>query len=341
MTSTLHEIAGLIGGDLAVGDGSMEIGGVAALDEAVAGEISFLGNLKYTRQFSETKASAVIVSADAPPAPDGVARIEVENPSYAFGEVVKWFTASLRREFRPGIDPRAAIADGVVFDSERVRIHPGAVVAEGVHLGEGTEIGPNAVIGPGVTIGRDCLIHAQVSIRERCEIGDRVILQPGAVIGSDGFGYETVNGRHEKIEQVGIVVIEDDVEVGANTTIDRARFGRTIIGAGTKIDNLVQIGHNVRIGEHNIIVSQTGMAGSCRTGKYVVIAAQSGVAGHIHIGDQAILTGRSGASKDIEGGKTYGGSPVREHMTYQRQQTALRKLPELLKRVTQLEKNAK
>ena len=340
MTLTLQAIAGKIGGNLVDGDGSIEICGVAALDEAKAGDISFLGNARYAGQFAETCATAVIVTPDTPPCPDGVARIEVENPSFAFGEVVKWFSAQWQRTFRPGVDSRASIAEGVDYDPGRVRIHPGAVIAEGVRIGSGSEIGPNAVIGEGVSIGEDCWIHAQVSIRERCELGNRVILQPGVVIGSDGFGYETVHGKHEKIDQIGIVVIEDDVEVGANTTIDRARFGRTTIGVGTKIDNLVQIAHNVQIGEHNLIVSQTGMAGSCRTGKYVIIAAQSGMAGHLAVGDHAILTARSGVSKSIEGGKTYGGSPVCDHATYQRQQVALRKLPDLVKRVAQLEKNA-
>jgi UDP-3-O-[3-hydroxymyristoyl] glucosamine N-acyltransferase len=339
VTTTLAEIARLVGGVVVGGgDDSREIRGVAALDEATPEEISFLGNPKYVRQFAATRAAAVIVPPGAPAGPEGVALIEAENPSYAFGEVVKRFTKALAKRFEPGVDFRAIIGEGVRFDPEKVRIHPGAVILAGAVIGDGSEIGPNAVIGADVKIGRDCLVHAQVSVRERCEIGDRVILQPGAVIGSDGFGYETIDGRHVKIDQIGIVVIEDDVEIGANTSIDRARFGRTIIGAGSKIDNLVQIGHNVRIGEHNLVVSQTGLAGSCRTGKYVVMAAQNGVAGHLSIGDHAVLTGRCGVTTDLEGGQTYGGSPARLHATVQREKAAVRKLPELLKRVARLEK---
>ncbi|BCX48926.1 UDP-3-O-acylglucosamine N-acyltransferase [Haloferula helveola] len=335
---TLSELARQVDGDIVRGEPSFVIEGIASLDEATATELSFLGNERYRQQFLKTRAGAVIVPKGVEDGPEGVALVAAENPSYAFGAAVKHFTAAHARQFEPGVDPRAVIHETAKLNRDKVRIHAGAVVMAGAVIGDGTEIGPNAVVGEQVKIGVDCHVHALVSIRERCVLGDRVIIQPGAVIGSDGFGYETVNGSHVKIDQIGIVVLDDDVEVGANTTIDRARFGRTAIGAGTKIDNLVQIAHNVQLGPHNLIVSQSGIAGSAKTGKYVVLAAQAGIGGHVTIGDQAVFAGRSGATADMEGGQTYGGYPAQPHMDEQRQKAALRKLPDLIKRVKRLEK---
>ena len=337
MALTVSELARQVDGDIVRGEPSFLIEGIAALDEAGPSELSFLGNERYRQQFLETRAGAVLVPPGVTAGPDSAALIAVENPSLAFGVAVKHFTAAHARVFEPGIDPRAIIDGSVDFNPDKVRVHAGAVVMAGAVIGDGTEIGPNVVVGEKVRIGTDCLLHALVSIRERCVLGDRVIVQPGAVIGSDGFGYETVEGRHVKMDQIGIVALEDDVEIGANTTIDRARFGRTVIGAGSKIDNLVQIAHNVQIGEHNLLVSQSGVAGSSKTGKYVVLAAQAGVAGHVKIGDQAMFAARSGATADLKGGKTYGGYPAQPHMDDQRQKAALRKLPELIKRVKRLE----
>lgn len=337
MSLTLSELALQVDGHIVRGEPSFLVEGIAALDEAGPSELSFLGNERYRQQFLETRAGAVIVPPGVTAGPESAALIAAENPSFAFGVAVKHFTAAHARVFEPGIHPRAIIDETAELDREKVRVHAGAVVMAGAVIGDGTEIGPNVVIGEKVRIGRDCHLHALVSIRERCVLADRVIVQPGAVIGSDGFGYETVQGRHVKMDQIGIVVLEDDVEIGANTTIDRARFGRTVIGAGSKVDNLVQIAHNVQIGEHNLLVSQSGVAGSSRTGKYVILAAQAGIAGHVKIGDQAIFAGRAGATSDMEGGKTYGGYPAQPQMDEQRQKAALRKLPELLKRVKRLE----
>lgn len=333
----LSELARLVDGDIVRGEPSFLVEGVASLDEAAATEVSFLGNEKYRQEFLATRAGAVIVPRGAPAGPDGVALIAADNPSFAFGEAVKYFTKALARRFEPGVHPRAVVDESASLDPDKVRVHAGAVVMAGAVIGDGSEIGPNAVVGEGVRLGRDCLLHAQVSIRERCVLGDRVIVQPGAVIGSDGFGYENIDGRHVKIDQIGIVVLEDDVEIGANTTIDRARFGRTVIATGTKVDNLVQIAHNVRLGEHNLLVSQSGVAGSARTGRYVVLAAQAGIGGHVTIGDGAMFAGRSGATADMAGGETYGGYPAQPHREEQKQKAALRKLPELLKRVRRLE----
>ncbi len=340
MALTLSELARLVDGDIVRGGLDLSVDGIASLDEAGPSEVSFLGNEKYRSQYLVTRAGAVIVPRGVEEGPEGCALIAADNPSLAFGLAVKHFVAAHARVFRPGIHPRAVVEDSAVLDPAKVRIHAGAVVMAGAEIGDGTEIGPNCVIGEGVRVGRDCLFHANVSVRERCLIGDRVILQPGAVIGSDGYGYETVEGRHVKVDQVGIVEIQDDVEIGANTTIDRARFGRTVIGAGTKIDNLVQVAHNVRLGKHCLIVSQTGIAGSSVLGDYVVAAAQSGVGGHVKVGARAILSARTGVTADVEGGATYSGHPARTFMEEQRSRALIRQLPKLADRIKSLEKRA-
>jgi UDP-3-O-[3-hydroxymyristoyl] glucosamine N-acyltransferase len=209
----------------------------------------------------------------------------------------------------------------------------------GAVIGDGTEIYPNAVIGRRVSLGRDCLIYQNVSIREYCVIGNRVIMHPGVVIGADGYGYEFVRGRHQKIPQVGIVEIGDDVEIGSNSCIDRARFGKTVIGEGTKIDNLVQIGHNVQIGKHCLIIAFTGIAGSVKLGDYVTCAAQVGIAGHIEVGDKAVLATRTGVISSLEGGRTYMGFPAQPMKMELKEIANSRRLPKLIADVKQLKKH--
>ena len=340
MALTLSELARLVDGDIVRGELDLLVDGIAALDEAGPSELSFLGNEKYRAQYLTTRAAAVIVPRGVTDGPESSALIAADNPSFAFGLAVKHFVASLARTFTPGIHPRASIDESARLDPAKVRIHAGAVVMAGAEIGDGSEIGPNAVVGENARIGRDCLLHAHVTVRERCTLGDRVILQPGAVIGSDGYGYEVVEGRHVKIDQVGIVEIQNDVEIGANTTIDRARFGRTVIGEGSKIDNLVQIAHNVQLGKHCLLVSQSGVAGSARTGDYVVVAAQAGVGGHVKIGAKSVLAGRAGATADLEGGQTYSGMPARPFMEEQRSRAMVRQLPKLAERVKALEKKS-
>ena len=340
MALTLSELARLVDGDIVRGGLDLLVDGIASLDEAGPSELSFLGNEKYRTQFLTTRAGAVIVPRGVTEGPESSALIAADNPSFAFGLAVKHFVASLARTFTPGIHPRASVDESARLDPAKVRIHAGAVVMAGAEIGDGSEIGPNAVVGEKVRIGRDCLIHANVTVRERCTLGDRVILQPGAVIGSDGYGYEVIDGRHVKIDQVGIVEIQNDVEVGANTTIDRARFGRTVIGEGSKIDNLVQVAHNVQLGKHCLLVSQSGVAGSARTGDYVVVAAQAGVGGHVKIGAKSVLAGRAGATADLEGGQTYSGMPARPFMEEQRSRAMIRQLPKLAERLKALEKKS-
>ena len=338
MALTLSELARLVDGDIVRGGPDLLIEGIGALDEAGASELSFLGNEKYRAQYLATDAGAVIVPRGVSEGPETSALIAADNPSFAFGLAVKHFVAATARVFTPGIHPRASVDESAKLDPAKVRIHAGAVVMAGAEIGDGSEIGPNTVVGEQVKVGRDCLFYANVTVRERCLIGDRVILQPGAVIGSDGYGYEVVEGRHVKVDQVGIVEVQSDVEIGANTTIDRARFGRTVIGQGTKIDNLVQIAHNVQIGKHCLVVSQAGIAGSSHIGDQVVVAAQAGVGGHVTIGTKAVLAGRAGATADLEGGQTYSGMPARPFMEEQRSRALIRQLPKLVERVKALEK---
>lgn len=333
---SLSELALLVDGDIVRGGLAQSLGGVAALDVAGPGEVSFFGNDKYRGQFQETGAGAIIAAKGETGGPEATALITVENPSLAFASVVRHFAAA-GKELEPGIHPRAVVDAGALLDPSKVRVHAGAVIMAGARIGEGTEIGPNVVIGEEAVIGNDCRILANVTVRERCIIGNRVILQPGSVIGSDGYGYEFSGGRHVKIDQVGIVEIGDDVEIGANTTIDRARFGKTVVGEGTKIDNLVMIAHNVVIGKHCLIVGQTGIAGSSKLEDYVTAAAQVGVAGHVTIGAKALLTARTGVTANIPGGVTYAGKPalpIREEM---KQQAQLRRLARLVDRVKALE----
>lgn len=336
-TITLGELAREVGGNIVRGEPAFVISGMAALDAAGPFDVSFLGNAKYRPQFLTTEAGAAIVPEGENGGPESCAVIAVSNPSLAFATVVRMFGRP-PKPFAAGVHPRAFVHETAKLDPQKVSIAPGAVISAGVEIGDGTTIAANVVIEDDVIIGRDCLIHANVSIREGCKLGDRVMIQPGAVIGSDGYGYEFTEGHHKKIEQVGIVELHDDVEIGANTTIDRARFGKTVIGEGTKIDNLVQIAHNVVIGKHCLIVAQTGIAGSAKLGNYVTIAAQAGVAGHILIGDKAVCAARTGASKNLEGGKTYLGSPAQEFHIEQKMRASFRSLPKLVGEVKALRK---
>ena len=332
----LSELARWVDGDIVRGGLDLSLTGMAALDAAGPQDVSFLGNEKYHGQFLETKAAAVIVPRGVTDGRDDMAIIAVDNPTLAFSVVVRHFAAANRR-FAPGIHPRAFVDSSAQLDPEKVRVDVGAVVMAGAVIGDGSDIGPNCVISEHVVMGKDCHIMANSTIRERCILGDRVILQPGAVIGSDGFGYELSDGRHAKIDQVGIVEIGDDVEIGANSAIDRARFGKTVIGAGTKIDNLVQVGHNVAMGEHCLIVALTGIAGSTRLGNYVTLAGQVGTVGHITIGDGATLTGRSGATTNIPPGEIYSGRPARPFKEEMKLRATVRRLPKLIERVKALE----
>lgn len=337
MRAKISEIVALLGGTLIQGDGDAEVTGIASLNEAASNQLSFFGNAKYRKDFLKTKAGAVIVPREPGEVPAIPALIAVENPILAFDIVVRRFGAP-EIEFVPGIHPKAEVANGAILNPERVRIDAFAVIEQGARIGDGSWIGANCFVGRDAVLGADCRLYPLVSVREGSLLGNRVIVHGGTVIGADGYGYEFVEGRHQKIRQAGIVEIEDDVEIGANSTIDRARFGSTLIGEGTKIDNLVQIGHNAQIGKHCLIVAQSGISGSARVGDYVTIAAQTGVAGHIHIGDKAILGGRTGAISDLPGGETYFGYPAKPMKEWSRRQMHAKRIPAILERLTALER---
>jgi len=333
MTLTVRELAESSSGEVA-GDASLTINGAASLAEATPGEITFYGNPRYLAAFRKTRASAAFVPQDfeeqiVP------AQIRVASPSKAFEQVVLRF-APQPIVFPPGIHPSAIVAGDASLGKEIV-VGAHAVIEPGVRLGDGTRIGANSYVGYESTIGERCVIYPNVTIRERSRIGNRVIIHSGVVIGSDGFGFEMGAAGHKKVPQIGIVQIDDDVEIGANTTIDRARFGRTWIQEGVKIDNLVQVAHNVVIGKYSIIVAQVGIAGSVRIGSGVVIGGQAGIIGHIEIDDGTMIGAQTGVSKSLHGGTWWAtpAAPLKESLD---QLAWVRRLGKLFERVKALEK---
>ncbi len=341
MNLSLSEVLALTGGKILTGAPETTVSGVATLAEATPSDVSFLGNEKYFKDFIATKAGIVLVPPALPEYPEGVAFIEVENPSLAFNAMVEHFMKAAN-DFVPGIAPSAVVDPTAKLNPDKVRVCAGAVIEAGAEIGDGSDIGPGCVIGKSAVLGKDCKLYARVVVRERCILGNKVVIQPGAVIGSDGFGFllNKETGRYETVDQVGIVEIGDCVDIGANTTIDRARFGRTIIGEGCKIDNLVQIGHNVEVGKHTVIVSQSGIAGSTKLGSYVTVAAQVGIAGHISVGDQAVLAARTGVMSSLDGGQVYWGAPAAPYKEAAKQYAAIRKLPDAMKEMMALKKQA-
>ena len=313
------------------GSGEVEIIGVAGLNEATEGQITFMNEKRFT-QLEQTRASAVIVPLNAPKV--GVPLLRAKNPRLAFARAIELFTV---KPYQPtGIHERAVIGQNVVIGKDP-SIHPNVVISDEVKIGDRVTIYPGAWIGKGTTIGDDAVIYSNVSIRENLQIGNRVIIHAGATIGSDGFGYVTDEGIHHKIPQVGGVIIGDDVEIGANSTIDRATLGNTVIKRGTKIDNLVHVAHNVTIGEHCFLIAQVGIAGSCTLGNYVVLAGQVGLADHIRIGDRTMVSAQSGVIKDIEPGQVMGGYYAMPQREWLKVQALIPKLPELKKKVSDLE----
>lgn len=332
MIFTLQELATLSGGEL-LGDPSSKINGAASLVEATEGEITFFANPRYLRLLRHSRASAAFVPLDFSEQ-TRMAQIRVANPAKAFEQVVLRF-APKPIILPPGIHPSAIIASSVKL-GERVSIQPYTVIEPGATIGTGTVIGANSYVGHESVIGADCIIYPNVTIRERVRIGSRVIIHSGAVIGADGFGFELKDGRREKVPQIGTVQIDDDVEIGANSTIDRARFGRTWLQEGVKIDNLVQVAHNVVIGKHSVVAAQTGIAGSVQIGQDVMIGGQVGIIGHITIGDNTSIGAQSGISKNIDGG-TWWATPAVPLNEAKRHLALVRRLEKLFERVKSLE----
>ncbi len=335
---TAEEISKLVEGRLA-GDGSVVLKGAAGLHDAGPEHISFLGNPKYADAARTSRAGCLLL----PPQGEKLecsarSRIFVEDPQYAFSLVLK-LIESLRPKPKPVISQKAEVHYQARLGAH-VDVGHFSVVCRGALVGEGTSLGAQTFIGENVRIGRNCIINPRVVIRENCVIGDRVILQPGVVIGGDGYGFSTdkKTGKHRKIPQIGNVVIEDDVEIGTNVAIDRATIGSTVIGAGTKIDNLVQIAHNVKTGKDCLIISQVGVSGSTTLGDRVILAGQAGLIGHLKLGDGAIVMAQTGVMNDVEKGQIIFGTPSRPRGEAMKIHVLLGKLPEIYETIKKLKK---
>src|SRR5690242_6681259 len=325
----LSELAELTNARVEGGTDDVEIHGAAGLDEAAEGHVTFLANPRYTPRVNTTRASAIYLSEDAPVDRDMVI-LRVKDPYLAYTRALRIFHPEPRVE--PHIHPRAVI-------DPTARIADNAAIGRNVEIAEGVCIHPNATIYDEVTIGKDSTIHSGVALRERTVIGERVVIHNNSVIGCDGFGYARDEEKHWlKIPQTGRVVIEDDVEIGAGTTIDRASVGESRIGRGTKLDNLVQIGHSCTVGEDSLLCAQVGLAGSSHIGNRVILAGQAGVAGHLTIGDDVVLTAKSATSHDIPAGKVISGIPAFDNKDWLRSTAAFRRLGEIQRSVRQLEK---
>jgi len=333
----LNEIARWIDG-VVVGDGDTLVTGLSGIREAKPGDLTFVTHSKYLPLLKTTQASAAITSFEVTSAQIPI--VQVKDPSLALIRLAKLMDPFPQKDVPRQISPKAWVGKRVKIGKD-VAILPFAVVEDGAEIGDRTVISAGCYIGHHVRIGNDCWIYPHVTIRERVEIGHRVTIHSGAVIGSDGFGFLTVEGIHHKIPQLGTVVIEDDVEIGACVTIDRARFGKTVIGKGTKIDNLVQIAHNVVVGPHCILVAQSGISGSTTLGSHVVLAGQSGVVGHITIGDHVMVGAQAGVSKSIPPHTQVWGSPAKPLEKAKRVNAAMQRLPEWMKRVSELERRLK
>ncbi len=334
MTVTVRQLAEWVRGEV-LGDGDLPISNARPLAEAQPGDITFVEHDRHWHAWQSSRASAAIVPPTLPV--NGRPVIRVEDPLMAFVQVVLRLRGRTA-EPKPEISPAAHV-------HPTVRIGPGVSIGPLAVIGEGTVIGANSVIHAGAVIGRSCklgegvVIHPHAVLYDDCVLGNRVIVHGNAVIGADGFGYRTQGGRHVKVPQLGWVEVEDDVEIGACTTIDRGTFGPTRIGAGTKIDNLVMVGHNCQIGRHNLLCSQVGIAGSSTTGEYVVMAGQVGVADHITIGDRVTILAKSGVSGNIPSDSQVLGSPATPHKEQARILMSLEKLPEIRRDIVRIKRH--
>jgi len=332
---TIDEVARLAEGEVQ-GDGSLMVRGVAPLEEAAGDEISFVAEARYFPYIQASQAAAVFVARDADvPLPPHMAAVRVDDPRRALARVLPALYPE--RVPAPGVHPTAVLGRGAEV-APSATVGPYAVIGDGSRVGERARVGAHTVIGRECTIGDDAVLHAQVTLYDGARVGDRSVIHSGARIGADGFGYVWDGSGHRKVPQVGGCRIEADVEVGCNTTIDRGSIGDTVVGQGTKIDNLVMIGHNCRIGRHVILISQVGISGSTRVGDGAVLAGQAGVGGHLEIGAGARVAGQAGVTGNVAAGEIVSGYPARPHREAMRAQAALFKLPELLKRLRAIER---
>jgi UDP-3-O-[3-hydroxymyristoyl] glucosamine N-acyltransferase len=329
----LYELAQLVGGTVD-GDGDTLIRGVAGIREAGPGEITFIANPKYEEFVAVTRASAVITGRSLP-SPKPVIRID--NPYYAYLQVLNLFAAAAAVRYPRGVHEAAVVDPSAVLGSN-VAVGPLCYVSKNARVGDNTTLVAAVFVGEAVEIGADCLVYPHVTIREGTTLGQRVILQPGVVLGADGFGYAKNGSTHHKVPQIGRVVVEDDVELGANTCVDRATTGETRVRRGTKVDNLVQVAHNVVVGENCVIAAQAGVSGSSELCDGVVLGGQAGLAGHIVVGERAMVGAQAGVTKDVPAHTAVSGYPAREHGAAKRIHAHTAMLPELFRRVKELER---
>ncbi len=330
----LSDLATRLAAEL-IGDGEVVISGAAGLEHAGPGDITFLARPSLVGKLGQCEAAAVIVGPDVDvdrPA------LRVQDPYRVFARLLADLATPLERLFPPGIHP-TAVVDPSADVADGVSLGPGVVVGQGCRVGAGSRLGPHVVLECDVTVGADCILFAHVVVRDRCRLGDRVILHPACVLGADGFGYLPGPTGLEKIPQVGIVILEDDVELGAGTCVDRATTGTTVIGQGTKLDNMVQVGHNVKIGRHGVFSAQTGISGSCVIGDGVSMGGQVGVKDHLKVGDKAQVGAKSGLHKDVPDGAAVFGYPAMEAGDAMRIVTAMSRLPQLVRKVRDLERS--
>jgi UDP-3-O-[3-hydroxymyristoyl] glucosamine N-acyltransferase len=332
---SLSELARWIGAECD-GDATVVITDAAGIEEATAGAITFVVERRRLGDLANSAASAVILPAGWP---SSLPALRCADPRAAFAKVLLRFVPSRERVFAPGVHPTAAI-DPTADTSGVTSIGPHVVVGPGARIGAGSCLGAQVVVEADAVVGRDCTLHARVTLRERCRLGDRVVVHPGAVIGADGFGFVAEGAGRTKIPHIGTVEVGDDVEIGANVCIDRAQTGRTTIGRGSKIDNLVHVAHNVRLGEDCALAAQTGISGSCHIGDRVLMGGQVGISDHCTIGEGSRIAAQSGVHRDIEPEQTVLGSPSREIREQSRIVAALPRLPRLLERVRRLERDA-
>lgn len=331
MKKTVQELAEFLGGTV-IGNGDAVIEDVKGLAEAGRQDITFAVD-PYTEYLPQVHAGAVIVEKEVPAGDNTL--VVVENPRLAFSQLLVLFHP--RQSVASGIHPTAIIDDSAVI-GENTAVMAYAVIGKHVKIGDNCTIYPSVFIGDNVTIGNDTTIYPGAVIHENCALGQRDVIRAHAVIGGEGFGFATENGKHTRIPQIGNVEIGDDVEIGACTCIDNATLGSTKVARGTKVDNLVHLGHNVEIGEDCFIIAQTGIAGSTKAGNHVIFAGQTGCTGHITIGDNAVFAGKTGITGNIKGGQIYAGFPARPHMEWSRTQVYLKRLPEMAKTIKTLEK---
>ena len=341
LSLSAQEIADIVQPKQRRGATTETVCGIASLSKAQRGDLSFLGNPRYKAEVAASSASVLLLPADYTGEPkENQLFLFVDSPSVALARLCSRIEQLLWPKPIPGIHPTAIIAPDAQV-AATATIGPLCIVESGAVVGDRTHLQAQVFVGRDVQIGADCWLMPRVSVTAQCRLLNRVRLQPGVVVGSDGFGYEFVKGRHEKVPQVGAVLIEDDVEVGANSTIDRARFSQTVIGEGTKIDNLVQIAHNVVIGKHCMICAQVGISGSTTVEDYVVVGGQAGLAGHLTVGRGSKIDGQTGVNSDLEPSSFVKGTPCLPYNLEQRINVLRKRLPELFKRVDQLEEQLK